>query len=911
MTEFWKEHSKDATVEEMMLDSRAKELTQQELPEILSAAHVTAVDFMESFVERNRQDNGHHDNAAFIQADVTKLDFPKNSIDFIFSNWLLMYLSDMELKCFIEKTLGWLRPGGFLFFRESCNHRSGDSKRDFNPTCYRTEAEYSHLVSSMQVEGPDEGLEFGFDIVMKKKVQTYVEMKNNPNQICWLLEKVSRSSNTPNGFCTFQQFLDNQQYTSRGILRYEKMFGAGYVSTGGPSTTKEFVDLLNLKPGQKVLDVGCGIGGGDFYMAKTFGVEVLGLDLSDNMVDIAMERAIAEKLPSVLFEVADATKRAFSEGSFDVIYSRDTILHIDDKLALFKRFHSWLKPGGKLLISDYCCGEKPWTPVFEAYVKQRGYVLYTPSQYGKFIQEAGFCNVRAEDRTDQFIQVIKTELQRAEAIKDEFIEMSPSFLHSNSTSHIWPFSAVAELVDNALDPGVSAKQIWIDVVEEAGHLCLTFVDNGSGMTPNKLHKMLSFGFTDKGSGKASQQAIGLYGNGFKSGSMRLGRDALIFTKNGGCQTVGMLSQTFLENIKAQAVIVPIVPFNQQTNILLKKMRKDFRSLDAVLLQSLLVTEDSEASLAAILKHSIVSSQEQIHAHFDSILSKKGTKILIWNICRDKDGRLEIDFDTDVSDFRLPEIHIEELKKGLRGSGSLRAEQNIPDTHYSLRAYLSVLYLKPRIQIIVRGKKIIAILVSKSLTHIEHDVYKPNFSKEKVKVTFGLNPKNKYHYGILMYHKNRLIKAYEKVGCQLKASGQRAGVGVIGIIECDFLRPAHNKQDFVYTKEYRLTLGALGLKLNDYWQEVTKKRAREREFQALDSREENKDEPAADDGPVWLQCEECLKWRSVPAKHYDVAPESWDCSRNPNPRYRRCSAPEEAEESGELLTPSYQKNQKKQ
>lgn len=44
---------------------------------------------------------------------------------------------------------------------------------------------------------------------------------------------------------------------------------------------------------------------------------------------------------------------------------------------------SWLKPGGQLLISDYCCGEKPWTPAFEAYVKQRGYILYTPSQYGK------------------------------------------------------------------------------------------------------------------------------------------------------------------------------------------------------------------------------------------------------------------------------------------------------------------------------------------------------------------------------------------------------------------------------------------------------------------------------------------------------------------------------------------------
>ncbi|XP_061883654.1 MORC family CW-type zinc finger protein 3b [Entelurus aequoreus] len=127
------------------------------------------------------------------------------------------------------------------------------------------------------------------------------------------------------------------------------------------------------------------------------------------------------------------------------------------------------------------------------------------------------------------------------------------------------------------------------------------------MTPNKLHKMLSFGFTDKGSSK--NQAIGIYGNGFKSGSTRLGSDALIFTKNGGCQSVGMLSQTYLQSIKSQAVVVPIVPFSQHT-------------------RSLVVTEDSEASLAAILQHSIISSLENIHAHFDSIHSKKGTKILI-------------------------------------------------------------------------------------------------------------------------------------------------------------------------------------------------------------------------------------------------------------------------------------------
>uniref|UniRef100_A0A452ZRF5 phosphoethanolamine N-methyltransferase n=1 Tax=Aegilops tauschii subsp. strangulata TaxID=200361 RepID=A0A452ZRF5_AEGTS len=72
----------------------------------------------------------------------------------------------------------------------------------------------------------------------------------------------------------------NVQYKSTGILRYERVFGEGYVSTGGFETAKEFVDKLDLKAGQKVLDVGCGIEGGDFYMAETYDVHVLVIDLS-------------------------------------------------------------------------------------------------------------------------------------------------------------------------------------------------------------------------------------------------------------------------------------------------------------------------------------------------------------------------------------------------------------------------------------------------------------------------------------------------------------------------------------------------------------------------------------------------------------------------------------------------------
>lgn len=62
-------------------------------------------------------------------------------------------------------------------------------------------------------------------------------------------------------------------------------------------------------------------------MAENFDVEVVGIDLSINMVSFAIERAIGLNYP-VEFEVADCTKKTYPDNTFDVIYSRDTILHI-------------------------------------------------------------------------------------------------------------------------------------------------------------------------------------------------------------------------------------------------------------------------------------------------------------------------------------------------------------------------------------------------------------------------------------------------------------------------------------------------------------------------------------------------------------------------------------------------------
>jgi len=220
-----------------------------------------------------------------------------------------------------------------------------------------------------------------------------------------------------------QEFLDNNQYTINGILRYEWIFGDAFISTGGLETTEKFVGQLDLTPSCRVLDVGCGIGGSSFYMAQKYGATVLGVDLSRNMLKVAQMKL--QKLPQevkekVTFCLTDITKHDYAENSFDVIYSRDCLIHIGEKKKLFDLFYKWLAPGGRLLISDYCEGEKGLTEEFLQYKRQRGYDLRTVKVYGDLIKSSGFSVVHADDVTDMFENVLRKELAKFDVTKNEF-----------------------------------------------------------------------------------------------------------------------------------------------------------------------------------------------------------------------------------------------------------------------------------------------------------------------------------------------------------------------------------------------------------------------------------------------------------------------------------------------------------
>ena len=213
-----------------------------------------------------------------------------------------------------------------------------------------------------------------------------------------------------------QDFLDSSQYLESSILQYESIYGEDFVSPGGREVASELIASMELDPGSRVLDVGCGLGGSAFLMARDFDLQVDAIDLSRNMLALAEQKLAASGLSDrVNLQWGDCLELDCC-AQYDAIYSRDVFLHIADKAHLFERLYAAMRPGGRLLFTDYCCGPKPWSDEFDEYVQKRGYCLHTTGEYAGFIAGAGFQQVRADDLTQRFITILESEEARIDVL---------------------------------------------------------------------------------------------------------------------------------------------------------------------------------------------------------------------------------------------------------------------------------------------------------------------------------------------------------------------------------------------------------------------------------------------------------------------------------------------------------------
>lgn len=367
----------------------------------------------------------------------------------------------------------------------------------------------------------------------------------------------------------------------------------------------------------------------------------------------------------------------------------------------------------------------------------------------------------------------------------------PKFLHSNATSHKWALGAIAELLDNSVDEipnGCTFVALDIESDGDGGHL-LSVLDDGGGMDRARLHNMLSFGMSNG----TSTCRIGQYGNGFKTSSMRLGGDALVLTtcRSSGERAAGLLSYTMLRATAAEDVVTPLVSWDAHGQLQAAESAATQRSLPLILQWS---PYHSEAAL--------LRAFERLGAH--------GTLVLISNLWESESGQPELDWLADARDVRLRPAEVPAATASRRKGGTLEQQQAVRDKYYgwqlSLRKYAAVLYrqLPSGFELRLRGARVEAWDVAAELKHAQVERYQPHLPAHTggprlagvypITLGFVTEAPDAAVMGFLVYHRNRLIKCM----WEPYTSPSSTGRGVIGVLEVDFVQPAHDKQDFERT-----------------------------------------------------------------------------------------------------------------
>lgn len=117
--------------------------------------------------------------------------------------------------------------------------------------------------------------------------------------------------------------------------------------------TDQLIARLAPRPGQRILDVGCGVGQPAFRLAGAADVEVVGISISSYQVGRAGERAREQGLADrVSFQHADAAELPFPDASFDGAWAFESLIHMPDKEKVLREIKRVLRPGSTLVLAD-------------------------------------------------------------------------------------------------------------------------------------------------------------------------------------------------------------------------------------------------------------------------------------------------------------------------------------------------------------------------------------------------------------------------------------------------------------------------------------------------------------------------------------------------------------------------------
>jgi ubiquinone/menaquinone biosynthesis C-methylase UbiE len=183
---------------------------------------------------------------------------------------------------------------------------------------------------------------------------------------------------------------------------------------GGIEATKELAAQMDLSPGLRLLDVGCGIGGPARYFAAEHGCKVTGIDLTDEFVQVAKSLTRRIKLDHLAeFHHGSALALPFGPAAFDRAYMIHVGMNIADKAALCREVRRVLKPGGLFAIFDImrAAGGPLRFPVPWALTEDTSFVEPVHA-YRDALEAAGFRVTHQRGRRAFAVEFILQNMQR-------------------------------------------------------------------------------------------------------------------------------------------------------------------------------------------------------------------------------------------------------------------------------------------------------------------------------------------------------------------------------------------------------------------------------------------------------------------------------------------------------------------
>ncbi len=185
--------------------------------------------------------------------------------------------------------------------------------------------------------------------------------------------------------------------------------------------TDTLADMAKIDANDRVVDIGCGMGGSAIRLATLRGCDVTGVTLSPVQRHWATVTArLKRSHRQTRFLAEDAEQVEFADAAFDVVWSVECTEHLFDKPAFFKRACDWLRPGGRLAICVWFEGEDTTRPGHRQQVEEVCHRFVCPSlatreDYAGWISAAGLTvtdNVDWTDRASRTWEICKQRVSR-------------------------------------------------------------------------------------------------------------------------------------------------------------------------------------------------------------------------------------------------------------------------------------------------------------------------------------------------------------------------------------------------------------------------------------------------------------------------------------------------------------------